>query len=77
MHTPSLLSTVLLLAPVALAQIEVTNTEEVDQASGVGNLGYGASGLAFGYSAGAGLNFTAGKLSLLEILAILPRGRQS
>ena len=41
--------------------INVTQVEDVDQATRVGQLAYGASNLDFGYSAGAGINFGNGK----------------
>jgi hypothetical protein len=51
----------LALAPLALAQtVNITKTEDVDLASKTGELGWGADNLAFGYSAGAGLNFSSG-----------------
>lgn len=51
----------LALAPLAIAQeVSITKTEDVDLASKTGELGWGADNLAFGYSAGAGLNFTSG-----------------
>lgn len=56
----------LALAPLALAQaVNITKTEEVDLTSKIGELGWGADNLAFGYSAGAGLNFSAGMASFL------------
>ncbi|KAK2600861.1 hypothetical protein N8I77_010366 [Diaporthe amygdali] len=52
----------LVLAPLALAQsINITKTEDVDVETKVGELGWGADNLAFGYSAGAGLNFSTAK----------------
>lgn len=51
----------LALAPLALAQtVNITKTEDVDLAAKTGELGWGADNLAFGYSAGAGLNFSSG-----------------
>lgn len=51
----------LALAPLALAQaVNITKTEDVDLAAKTGELGWGAANLAFGYSAGAGLNFSSG-----------------
>lgn len=51
----------LALAPLALTQsINITKTEDVDAEAKVGELGWGADNLAFGYSAGAGLNFSTG-----------------
>lgn len=56
----------LALAPLALAQaVNITKTEDVDLAGKIGELGWGADNLAFGYSAGAGLNFSAGMASFL------------
>ncbi|KAG8166678.1 hypothetical protein KVR01_002367 [Diaporthe batatas] len=50
----------LVLPPLALAQtVNITKTEDVDLASKTGELGWGADSLAFGYSAGAGLNFSS------------------
>ncbi|KAL1872373.1 hypothetical protein Daus18300_004343 [Diaporthe australafricana] len=50
----------LALAPLALAQaVNITKTEDVDLAAKTGGLGWGADNLAFGYSAGAGLNFSS------------------
>ena len=50
----------LVLAPLALAQtVNITKTEDVDLAAKTGELGWGADNLAFGYSAGAGLNFSS------------------
>ncbi|KAL5327719.1 hypothetical protein ACEPPN_005423 [Leptodophora sp. 'Broadleaf-Isolate-01'] len=40
--------------------IGVTQVEEVDQTTRIGQLAYGASNLDFGYSAGAGINFGNG-----------------
>lgn len=47
------------LAPLsALAQgINITETNDVNLANGTGNLGWGATNLPFGYSAGVGFNF--------------------
>lgn len=60
----------LALAPVALAQtINITKTEEVDLAAKTGELGWGADNLAFGYSAGAGLNFSSGMPHVLLLSA--------
>lgn len=49
-----------LLVPSGLVQgaANITKTELVDTASDKAELGWGASGLAFGYSAGVGLNFS-------------------
>lgn len=59
----------------ALAQtVNITKTEDVDLAAKTGELGWGADNLAFGYSAGAGLNFSSGMLSFLRFL--FPDGRQ-
>tara|TARA_R110002060_G_scaffold33598_3_gene44370 strand:- start:202 stop:666 length:465 start_codon:yes stop_codon:yes gene_type:complete len=41
--------------------INVTQVEDVDQATRIGQLAYGASNLDFGYSAGAGINFGNGE----------------
>lgn len=55
----------LALAPLALAQaVNITKTEDVDLAAKTGELGWGADNLAFGYSAGAGLNFSSGMAPL-------------
>lgn len=55
-----------MLAPLALAQtVNITKTEDVDLESKTGELGWGADNLAFGYSAGAGLNFSSGKSHFL------------
>lgn len=65
----------LALAPLALAQaVNITKTEDVDLAAKTGELGWGAENLAFGYSAGAGLNFSAGKPSFCSYLSS-PSGR--
>ncbi|KAH7327249.1 hypothetical protein BKA65DRAFT_539888 [Rhexocercosporidium sp. MPI-PUGE-AT-0058] len=53
------------LVPLSLAQnqslpINITQVEEVDQTTRIGQLAYGASNLDFGYSAGAGINFGNG-----------------
>lgn len=62
----------LALAPLALAQaVNITKTEDVDLAAKTGELGWGAENLAFGYSAGAGLNFSAGKPP--SVLLVFPR----
>lgn len=47
------------LAPLSvLAQdINITETNDVNLANGTGNLGWGATNLPFGYSAGVGFNF--------------------
>ncbi|KAG4444381.1 hypothetical protein IFR05_000146 [Cadophora sp. M221] len=44
------------------APISITQVEEVDQTTRIGQLAYGASNLDFGYSAGAGINFGNGTL---------------
>lgn len=61
MRTSSL---VIGLAPLsALAQgINITETNEVNLANGTGNLGWGATNLPFGYSAGVGFNFAESTL---------------
>lgn len=65
----------LVLAPLALAQtVNITKTEDVDLAAKTGELGWGADNLAFGYSAGAGLNFSSG-MSLFPH-SLFPDGRQ-
>ncbi|RDW85683.1 hypothetical protein BP5796_04008 [Coleophoma crateriformis] len=59
MHFPT---AILITAPLAvLAQtsaINVTKVETVDQTTREGDLAFGATNLAFGYSAGAGINFS-------------------
>lgn len=56
----------LVFAHLALAQtVNITKTEDVNLASKTGELGWGADNLAFGYSAGAGLNFSSGMPHLL------------
>lgn len=40
-----------------IAAINITNVETVDQNNRSGELSYGATNLAFGYSAGAGISF--------------------
>lgn len=53
-------SLALALCPIsALASnsINITETKDVDLASNIGNLGWGATNLPFGYSAGVGFNF--------------------
>lgn len=58
------LSTILpvaLASSVAAQDINITKVEEVDQITRQGELAYGATNLAFGYSAGAGINFSNGK----------------
>lgn len=63
----------LALAPLALAQtVNITKTEDVDLASNTGELGWGADNLAFGYSAGAGLNFSSGMPPFLLLLHLFP-----
>ncbi|KAL3418848.1 hypothetical protein PVAG01_09069 [Phlyctema vagabunda] len=53
-----------IIAPLVAAQaINITQVEQVDQVARQGELAYGASNLAFGYSAGAGINFSNGKSS--------------
>lgn len=53
-------------AHLALAQtVNITKTEDVNLASKTGELGWGADNLTFGYSAGAGLNFSSGMLHFL------------
>lgn len=53
----------LMVAGLSHAAVNVTKTERVDLGASTGELGWGASGLAFGYSAGCGLNFTTGTIS--------------
>ncbi|KAJ4386414.1 hypothetical protein N0V93_009309 [Gnomoniopsis smithogilvyi] len=57
-------SLTLAFAPLsALAQgINITETNEVDLANGTGNLGWGATDLPFGYSAGVGFNFAENEI---------------
>lgn len=45
----------------ARAAINVTESNSVDLDAGTGVLGWGASGISFGYSAGVGLNFSDGE----------------
>lgn len=56
---------ILITAPLAvLAQssaINITKVETLDQTTREGELAYGATNLAFGYSAGAGINFSNSK----------------
>lgn len=68
MRTTIFSSTLLLLPSLARAQqetqeraINITENDTADLVAGTGNLGWGASGLAFGYSAGVGLNFSSGE----------------
>lgn len=49
------------LAQLVAGAINITTTNDVDLAAGTGALGWGASGLPFGYSAGCGLNFDEGR----------------
>lgn len=57
-------STLLVAVGFTHAAVNVTKTETVDLVAGEGDLGWGASGLAYGYSAGCGLNFASGKEDL-------------
>lgn len=61
-------SLILGLAPLsALAQeINITETNDVNLANGTGNLGWGATNLPFGYSAGVGFNFAESTYSILN-----------
>lgn len=45
------------------AEIKFTNVEEVNQKNRSGALSYGATGLALGYEAGAGISFDNGVFS--------------
>lgn len=54
------------VAPGAQAAINVTENNNVDLAAGTGDLGWGATGLSYGYSAGCGLNFSSGESSRVE-----------
>lgn len=76
LYPPNMRSTstlALLAAPaVALAAINVTETNTVDLDAGAGELGWGASDLAYGYSAGCGLNFTAGMCVLCLPVQMTP-----
>lgn len=45
------------LSTLAQGSINITETNEVNLANGTGNLGWGATNLPFGYSAGVGFNF--------------------
>jgi hypothetical protein len=61
----STLAAAVILASFSLAQdlsqpINITQVEEVNQSTRIGQLAYGASNLDFGYSAGAGINFGNG-----------------
>lgn len=71
-------SLILALAPVsALAQgINITETNEVDLANGKGNLGWGATDLPFGYSAGSGLNFAESMCFLATPLPPFPQTKE-
>lgn len=60
MRATTLPHALLALASLASAAVNVTETNTVDLIAGKGDLGWGASGLAFGYSAGSGLNFDTG-----------------
>lgn len=48
------------LAHLVAGAINITTTNDVDLEAGTGDLGWGASGLPFGYSAGSGLDFDEG-----------------
>lgn len=58
-------STLLALVAVPALAVNVTETNTVDLDAGAGELGWGASDLAYGYSAGCGLNFSSGMCALV------------
>ncbi|RDW75145.1 hypothetical protein BP6252_06287 [Coleophoma cylindrospora] len=74
MHLPT---AILVAAPLAvLAQtsaINVTKVETVDQTTREGDLAFGATNLAFGYSAGAGINFSNSKRAIFNHGGLLGR----
>lgn len=63
MRAAAIVSGIALPVGLATAALNITETNDVDSATGVGELGWGASDLAFGYSAGVGLNFSSGIFS--------------
>lgn len=67
MRTTTLVS-LLPITGLAQAAINITKSEQVDLATGTGELGWGALGLAFGYSAGVGFNFSDGMGSMFLFL---------
>ncbi len=73
MRPPTMFASAAVISvPLAIAQgisqpINITQVEQVDQKTRIGQLAYGASNLDFGYSAGAGINFGNGEAIMLEI----------
>lgn len=65
MRTTTVSSFLTGLMSLSLAQaqtvVNITESNTADVDAGTGELGWGASGLSFGYSAGVGLNFSSGE----------------
>ncbi|CAN8100349.1 unnamed protein product [Discula destructiva] len=64
MRVPLLAFALTGLAQSAAGLINITQSNDVNLANGTGTLGWGASNLPFGYSAGVGFNFDEGARSL-------------